>query len=103
MIKKIGINELTVGMQVCGIKKTHGEASFFLNNILIRTEEDIRGFAKASAMSSTLTRAVFQCLVMTRIRTYRRDRARKTMRRRVFPRLWSRGRLGFRAWERSLS
>jgi len=43
VIKKIGIDELAVGMQVCGIKKTHGEASFYLNNVLIRSESDIKG------------------------------------------------------------
>lgn len=48
MIKKIGIDELVVGMHVCGIKKTHGEASFFLNNILIRNEEEIRGLRSSS-------------------------------------------------------
>ncbi|HXI10739.1 MAG TPA: DUF3391 domain-containing protein, partial [Thermodesulfobacteriota bacterium] len=47
MIKKIGIDELAVGMQVCGIKKTHGEASFFLNNMLIRTGDDIKGLRES--------------------------------------------------------
>jgi len=42
LIKKIGINELETGMDVCGVGKGPGEDLFFMNNILIRDANDIR-------------------------------------------------------------
>ena len=42
MYKKISTDELEVGMHVCGIEKKAGDASFFMNNILIKNKEDIK-------------------------------------------------------------
>jgi len=39
LIKKIGINELETGMDVCGVGKGPGEDLFFMNNILIRVKD----------------------------------------------------------------
>lgn len=45
MIKKIEISELKTGMYVCGLEKEgEGGPQFFMNNILMRTEEDIKKF-----------------------------------------------------------
>jgi len=40
MIKKITPAELTPGMYVCGMEKTAGKPLFFMNNILLKTQED---------------------------------------------------------------
>ncbi len=42
MIKKIGIDELETGMNVCGVGKGPGEDLFFMNNIIIRDASDIQ-------------------------------------------------------------
>ena len=41
MIKKIGLDELRVGMYVCGMEKEAGKPIFFMNNILLKSQGDV--------------------------------------------------------------
>ena len=41
MIKKIGLEELRVGMFVCGMEKEAGKPIFFMNNILLKSQGDV--------------------------------------------------------------
>ncbi len=45
MVKKIEIKDLEEGMYVCGVEKAGAdEPVFFMNNILIKNEKDLKGF-----------------------------------------------------------
>lgn len=44
MIREIKIRELRSGMSVCGLKKDSGSTSFLMNNIIIKSSEEIRDF-----------------------------------------------------------
>ncbi len=49
-MKKIDISELRAGMRVCGVeKKGRGGALFFVNNILLENESEIRRFSNGYA------------------------------------------------------
>lgn len=52
MIKKIGIEELSVGMRICGVKKESAEASFFENDILIKTTEDVARLRRSGCVEA---------------------------------------------------
>lgn len=41
MIKKINLDELQVGMYVCGMEKETGKPIFFMNNILLKSQSDV--------------------------------------------------------------
>jgi putative nucleotidyltransferase with HDIG domain len=41
MIEKISLEELRVGMYVCGMEKEAGKPVFFMNNILLKTQADV--------------------------------------------------------------
>lgn len=41
MIKKISLDELRVGMYVCGMEKEAGKPDFFMNNILLKSQADV--------------------------------------------------------------
>lgn len=42
MIKKIGTDELKTGVYICGLEKEGGKDLFFMNNILVKTEDDLK-------------------------------------------------------------
>lgn len=41
MIKKISLEELRAGMYVCGMEKEAGKPTFFMNNILLKSQDDV--------------------------------------------------------------
>lgn len=41
MIKKISLEELRVGMYVCGMERVAGKPNFFMNNILLKSQDDV--------------------------------------------------------------
>ena len=42
MIKKIGIDELHEGMYICGMERNRCTPVFLVNDILIKTQEDLK-------------------------------------------------------------
>lgn len=52
MIKKIAIEELQTGMYLSGLEKEEGKTLFFMNNIFLKTAEDITRFRRNGYISA---------------------------------------------------